>query len=1056
MKYKKALIIILSVLFFLTALTVYLNRVTFPQLIKKITIERLEETLKRKVEIGSIHFSWVRGIIIDKIKIYEKSPSDAVLAQAEQVSFGIIFWPGFKHYRITIPYINVRSPSIHLIRTSINSWNFSDLFVTSNTTQPTTTATKSEKPSDFEIAWGGITINDGKFLIDDESGQHPWNEYFDNINLKLSLSYKGISYDFTANIPRKKGFVGATVYYQPITKNTQAQIHLKNIDTASYLSLINIPDVRISSGIIEEINLNINYTQDKTSADGDVLMKNLDITNHDQSFKGDIELRHLDAQYQHGDISARGQMSLNNVQTMVPGLSTGGSVQIKVNDFGLTKQGVAFNGSLHAQDIFVNLEGRQIKVQEANLDDIKISKDPSGIESVGNIITKGLFVKWPHQKLQGDIALKSVSMHIKNENDIKLTASLQADNFSTSIDDKAFSSQHILLEDAQMNIMDQKNISLNTKLSIEDMRLTLGENLLISGSLQTDKLFFNLEENIMRISSSLNFSKSKLILNHDKSIEASPQLELNMEIPLDAPQKLTYKGSVTLSDGSIQGIGPIQTLNNIELDADFQNDATTINALSVNIMDTNVRVNGTVNNFRHPVLDILAEADELDLSKIQNLIPQIVNQYGLNFKGTSFVKVKFKGLASNPLDGNILAVATFKNASVSSSKLHQEIKNITGIIEATPNSLKWRDTTANFQGKKYNLSGAIHNFKNPNIRLNIDGPGLHLDADLVKNNNLITLRSLSGKYSKANFDSNGTISLEPQGPVFDINSHVSLTLEDLILSLPSAMQKSLLPLRPTGLINIATAIKGNSLNWKDFTLNTTITCPTLATLNYKLNDINIIINEDEGQIKNATLDGEFYDGKVHAVGSMNLSDQRMPYDLAFNIDGTDLHQLKMDSPLKMDEIDGKFYFTSLAHGTIADFKNKLHATGSMAIRDGFLGEFNLFKGLLDVLNDAMNLGKITFTDAEANFTIDDQKINTDNLRLKGPTIVLLGKGWVDFDQMCDLNMTVDLSSGVVPAMAHDVLQSLNIRIYDKISNPKFKKKISVPQVINTLFKNLLQ
>jgi len=158
----------------------------------------------------------------------------------------------------------------------------------------------------------------------------------------------------------------------------------------------------------------------------------------------------------------------------------------------------------------------------------------------------------------------------------------------------------------------------------------------------------------------------------------------------------------------------------------------------------------------------------------------------------------------------------------------------------------------------------------------------------------------------------------------------------------------------------------------------------------------------------------------------------------------------------MEEIDGKFYFTSIAHGTVSDFKNNLQATGSLAIREGFLAEFNLFKGLLSVLNDAMRLGQVQITDVEGNFTVADQKLNTDNLRLKGPTIVLLGKGWVNFDQICDLDLTVDLSSGVVPAIAHDVLNTLNIHIYDKISDPKFKKKISVPQVINTLLKNFLQ
>ena len=318
MKFKKALILLCAVLFFLTALTFYLNRVIFPQLIKKIAIERIEEALKRKVEIGNIHFNWFKGFIIDKIKVYEKGSADAVFAQADQVSFGILFFPGFKHYRITIPFINVRSPSVHLIRTDENTWNFSDMYSPPTATSPATMPAASGKPSAFEIAWGGITVTDGKFLVDDISPGRQWSELFDNINLKLSLSYKGISYDFTADIPGKKGFVGANVYYQPVTKNTQAQIHLKNIDTASYLSLVNIPDMRLDSGIIKEIDLNINYTQDKISAQGDVSMQDLDITSHEQTFKGDIEIRGLDAQYQNGDITARGQMALSNMRTIGP------------------------------------------------------------------------------------------------------------------------------------------------------------------------------------------------------------------------------------------------------------------------------------------------------------------------------------------------------------------------------------------------------------------------------------------------------------------------------------------------------------------------------------------------------------------------------------------------------------------------------------------------------------------------------------------------------------------------------------------------------------------
>jgi len=1056
MKLKKLLIISCVVIFFITAMTSYLNRVIFPQLVKKIAVERIQDTLKRKVEIGSIHFNWVKGFIIDKIKIYEKDSPDIVFAQAEQVSFGILFFPGFKHYRITIPFINVLSPSVHLLKNSAGQWNFSDMSPGTSSAS-TSTSNPENKTSGPEIAWGGITISNGKFQVDDDSNPHHWSEYFDNINLKLSLSYKGINYNFTADIPDKNGFIGATVYFQPLSKDTQAQIHLKNIDTASYLSLINIPEVQLNSGIINEVNLNISRTQNKISAQGDVSMKNLDMAYHDQTFKGDIEFNDLYTLYENGDINAHGQLALKHMQSNIPGLSTSGSVEAKVESFELTNNGISFVGSLHGQGIMINLKDRHVQMSDVGLDNIKIRKDPDGIQSVGSISTKDLIVQWPNQKLQGDISLKAVTLKMKNENEISLEGEMEANNFSINIDDKTFSAHHILLEDAQLKILDQKNVSINTNLSLQEMVLGFDKKTLTSSSIKTDRLFFNLNDGIIKINTTINATQSRFKLDGQKYLEASPRLELDLQYPLDKPQELTYKGSLTLSDGHIQGFAPIQTLDNIELDTDFQNDLATINALSLNILDTNIHINGTVKNFKAPWLDILAEADDLNLAKIKEIAPNFIDAYGLNLEGSSFVKIQFNGLATNPLSAKILAVASFKNINASSSKWHQEIKHITGIIEATPNTLTWRDFTGSYKDKNYTLAGSLNDFKNPNILFTLEGGDLTLKADLSKNNDLINIHSLSGKYLNIPFNTQGNITLnKDQGPAFDITTNASLLLEDLIKELPDEQIKNLETLSPSGLVSMTADLKGTGWDWKAYTLNANASCPQLTLAGYKMNDLKISVDQQEGKVKNLIFDGKLYNGTVHAVGSLDLTGKGMPYDLALNVDDTDLHLLKMDSPLKMEEIDGKFYFTTVAHGTLADFKNNLHATGSMAIREGFLAEFNLFKGLLSVLNDAMRLGQVEITDVEGNFTIDDQKINTENLRLKGPTIVLLGKGWVNFDELCDLNMTVDLSSGVVPAIAHDVLNTLNIHIYDKISDPKFKKKISVPQVINTLLKNLLQ
>jgi len=1064
MKYRNLIIIPCAVLFFMMALTFYLNRVIFPQLVKKIAIERIEESLKRKVEIGSIHFNWFRGFIIDRIKIYEKNSDSIVFAQADQVSFGLLIFPDFKHFRVTIPFINVESPSVRLIRLGENTWNFSDLLPSNGPSNqpavatPPPTATKSkDNGSSFEMAWGGLTINDGNFLVEDVTRQTPWKEYFDNINLKLSLSYKNISYELTTDIPGKHGLIAAKVDYEPISQNTHAWLHLKNIDTASYLALIKVPGINVNSGTFEDINVDIYYSKDRTSVQGDIHMNNVDISNATQSFKGDIDIQHMNANYNQGSIIARGEMAINNMETTVPNLDCGGSVQAKVLNFELSADNkVDFNGSIHAQKVFVQAQDRQIKFDETTVDNIQIKKDLKGIQSVGSIMTKGLLIQWPTQKLYGDLVLKNISLNMGNINDISLAGDFESDNFSTNLGDKDFSAQHLSLGNAKINIENEKNLYINTQLSLDDMSLRLADSF-ISGSLITDKFVLSVEDNTLKASTSLSFSKGKFVLDHQKTIEAAPQVELNLQLPLNQPQDLIYKGSITFSDASLYGFSPLQTLNHVELDADFENDAATINALGINIMNTNLHLNGTVKNFKDPWLDITAEADELDLKEINHLFPKIMAPLGLSFDGTSMVKVKFIGRAADPLGGNILAVASFKRASAYSRSLHQKIKNITGIIEATPNSLKWRDMTAVYNDQKYDLSGSLEDFKNPKISASINGPQLEIKADIVKDMDTVTLNEISGKFMSTSFNSLGTIHLTPGlPPQFDINLTASLLLEELVKALPPSQQKTFGTLNPTGVVNISTEFKGTSNDWRNDSAHMDISSPLITLMGYKLNTMKISVDEGEGRIKNLIFDGKLYDGTVHAIGSMNLLNKSMPYDLALNIDNTDMHELKMDSPLKMQEIDGKFFFTSMAHGTVADFKNNLHATGSMAIRDGFLAEFNLFKGLLSVLNDALRLGQVEITDVESNFIIDNQKISTDNLRLKGPTIVLLGKGWVNFDQYCDLDMTVDLSSGIVPAIAHDVLSTLNIRIYDKISDPKFKKKLSVPQVINSLIKNFLE
>ena len=137
---------------------------------------------------------------------------------------------------------------------------------------------------------------------------------------------------------------------------------------------------------------------------------------------------------------------------------------------------------------------------------------------------------------------------MKDENNIWLQGDLSADNLAAEMAEKTAESRHILLEAIDLTITDQKNIALETKLSADQLTLSLGENLQASASIKTDKFSFRLNEDTLKMSSHLVFSQGKLVLDKTRTIEASPRLELDLQIPLKDFQKVVYKGSLTLSD----------------------------------------------------------------------------------------------------------------------------------------------------------------------------------------------------------------------------------------------------------------------------------------------------------------------------------------------------------------------------------------------------------------------------------------------------------------------------------------------------------------------------
>lgn len=1007
----KVVVILLVVAFFLTALTIYLNRVVFPAQLKNFVTTKAEEFLKRKVEIGSLRFNWVRGFVVEQVKVYQKD-SDQVFVQAQRISAGVIFIPGFKEQQLTIPFINIEQPSAHLVRTSADVWNFSDLLAA---------PAPSDQPSPVKFTLGGVNIIDGKVRVDDLAEGKNWTELLDHLNVKVGLSYPGVTFDASANLPQKQASMSAQGSYQLLTQNVQAQVRVKNLKPAEYLTFLPpIDGFKLNSGLAKTLDVTVNYSQELISLKGDVIVADLDAEYSGQRYKGNAVAHITQLDFGKDMLLLDGDISLLHAALAL------GPEHTVNGDFALKK--------------------------------VKSRHDKEGIHIVGIFEGQGLDVQWGPQSFKGNIAAKPITVEMTSPNDVRIVTDLQADS-STLVWAPGRSFKGTLtLTDLNARITDQKNLSLKGKISLTNIDVTPVDGLHISGSIELPALTLSITGDTLSVKTQGQLNNWQVNLGADKNIVLESDFGVNLIYPLNDPHKLQYDGTFALHNAEAKGFacGPIPcgTIDAINLDAKFATDELHVKLLSFVVLGSAVKTAGSVVNFKAPVLDVEASSEKIDLAKLKDVLPQVFQEHGLQADGTASFEAAYQGPSSDISAGKLRAKVQLTAANVSSSKYNQSLSNISGTIEGTPDTLYWNNFTGTYLSNVYTLTGSLSDFKNPFIKTSLEGKDIRLKTEAAKTGDMLSIKTLEGKYFNVAFGGTGTVDLSKGAPVLNVTTKVTADLQDIPAFLPEEQRKAVDALKAKGLVNLEAAIKGPAAEWQNWTADIKANSNLISVMGYSINNVTLSMTESNRKISNLTVDATAYDGKIHAVSNVDLSDPAMPFDLALNVDMVDLHKLKMDIPnLKSEEINGKFYLTSVNKGKIKDITN-MQGKGSVAIREGFLTEFKLFKGLLGILNEVMKLGQVTITDVEGNFEIANQKWTTDSLRLKSPTIVLLMQGEVNLDETCDLNVTVDTSAGIIPDIALDVLQTLKIRIYDKISNPKFDRKISVPKVLNTILKNI--
>ncbi|MCX7770759.1 MAG: DUF748 domain-containing protein [Proteobacteria bacterium] len=545
-KIIKRLIFILFVSFVFSILVGFF---IVPPVLKKLLVDKLSENLNRKVQIEKISFNPFNfKLEIKNFKINELNSNDLFIS-FDRLFIDLELTSIFKK-GLVIKEVNLDAPYVHVIRTSENTFNFSDLLQKKSNDKPT------EKKKEFNFSINNIKISNGNIIFDDK----PKNTKHEIGELKILIPFVSnlpnyienyVNPEFFAKINGKEfSLKGAT---KPFKKSleTTLNIDIKNFDIPYYLGYLPFkPNFTLESCLFSS-NLILKYTQHEDKKPTLIINGGINISNTVLKTKDKLpllKLSRLDLVIADSDLIAkkinideinlvqpeihlkRDEKGELNIKKIIPEMekaekkpeNEGEEAQIYVKNINLNSGIVNLIDNYNDSDFSSKIENIDV-----NIKDYKSKGDEAF-----NITTKMNINKTGIISFKGDIKLKPI--------DIKMSLDLRniaINPFQTYFEDKV----NLIITDGyfntqgNLNLKIQKNnkpnVSFSGKASITNLKTIDNENavdllnwksLYLDGVvLRTDPLYIGVE-NI-----SLTDFYSKIVIFQDGTLNLQKILVKN-------------------------------------------------------------------------------------------------------------------------------------------------------------------------------------------------------------------------------------------------------------------------------------------------------------------------------------------------------------------------------------------------------------------------------------------------------------------------------------------------------------------------------------------------
>ena len=490
----------------------------------------------------------------------------------------------------------------------------------------------------------------------------------------------------------------------------------------------------------------------------------------------------------------------------------------------------------------------------------------------------------------------------------------------------------------------------------------------------------------------------------------NPALKANITFnSISRKTPLKYSGSITTSSALLTHLPYLKNAQNIKGILNFENNKISSPEIFTLIKNTPLKLSGELTNFQKPILSIQGEIPNVDLSNFKDIFKEIQNDPTSDIKGQASIAFKYKGAAKSIDNSTISISSSLKNAAIKTKILPSEVVNISGDISYAVDSLSqthflpdnatWKNLKGTFQERQYISDGSLA-FNSLLARIIVDG--LEADANVKLMLDRFKINSLKIKYEDTDLVTQGEI-LYPKGDELNINVDIdgNLRLEHLSKFIKPFKEK-FKNINPQGLCSIKSSFTGDPKYWKDWALFLKVKSNKIFLKNYELNNLSLKINQRDRYISECSASALFYDGKLTADASVDLSIEEIPYKIESNIQNLNLEKLKNATPLRDKDISGLLQATYQGSGPLSDIHFSKGA-GSIAINQGELWHLDLLKGLGKLLF-VPEYKNITFDHAKSDFVITNEKVFIKDGILKSNQMQLACNGTISFKGDLDLDI----------------------------------------------------